>query len=412
MSNEPTIYTIPDYRLPEFVKKLGKLNRKAAKLGCAAVSYTVVGHESLSVLPPDAPDSKEYYVRIEATQITVSGEAPKLGDWSFIAKVEPLEDGKTSLIHTVPGTSTKVDDRFRSLGPSVCEHCNARRIRRDTFVVCHDVTGEQKQVGRQCLADFTGINTPSKVALSTERLNLFDEASDSDPGSFRPYFGDKADTKAVLALTSAYISKFGWVPRSQSEYRTPTAAMVAKHFWLDKYATEREKQEVAEFNQIAKEPVHQERAAKVVEWIKTELADKVRSDYEQNLVALTVLDLTTTKHLGIVCSAVAAYQKANNLKVEYAKRNETAKLSRFVGQVGEKINGVKATIQFVKSMQSHYGALTLVKFVDENQNIYSWFASGDKDFEAGQACVIKGSIKGHKEYNGIQETQLTRVKVA
>lgn len=404
---EPTVYTIPDFRLADFVKRLDKLNRKAKKYGNEAVSYKVLGHEPLVVKHPDFNQN----VVINATQITVSGSAPKLGNWSFIARVELLENRKTSLIHTVPGTNVKVDDRFRSLGPNVCEHCNSKRFRRDTFIVCHNETGEQKQVGRQCLADFTGINSPERAAYSFSLVSLFDEATDQSERGYRDYFGEHVLVHQVLALTSAYISKLGWTPRS-AEFGTPIAGKVAHHFWIDVRETAFEKAERLQFDALANEPEHQDRATRVVEWIKNELANNIKSDYEQNLVALTTLDLTTTKHLGIVCSAVAAYQRAMNLKIEYAKRNADYKASRFVGNVGDKISDVKVKVLFVKSMESYYGPTTLVKFVDDNQNIYSWFASGDKDFVVGNECTIKGAIKGHKEYNEIQETQLTRVKVA
>lgn len=406
---EPTVYSIPDFRLPDFQKKLEKLNRKAKKYGNEGISFKVVGHEPILVAHPDFPKKN---ISLSATQITVSGSAPKLGHWAFIARVELLEDRKTSLIHSVPGNTIKVDDRFRSLGPGVCEHCNAKRFRRDTFIVCNEVAGEQKQVGRQCLADFTGFNTPERAAYSASLFSLFDEATDRDDRGFRDYFGENCPTHEVLALTSAYISKFGWLPRS-AEYGVPTVAYVANHYYTNHvHETESERAQRLEFAKLAQQPEHQERATKVVEWIKNELANNYRSDYEQNLVALTTLELTTTKHLGLVCSAVSAYQRAMNLKVEYAKKNEAAKDSRFVGKIGEKISNVKAKVTFVKSISSYYGSVTLVKFVDDNKNIYSWFASGDKDFTVGSEFTIKGTVKEHKTFNDIQETQLTRVKVA
>jgi hypothetical protein len=403
---EPTVYEIPDFRFVEFKNKLDKLNRKAKKLGSEPVSFTVVGHTTRAHRHPDF--DKE--IPIKYTQITVTGKGPQLGGWTFVARVEPLADGKTSLIHTVPGVSIKVDDRFRTLGPSVCEHCNVRKARKDTFVVCEDVTGIQKQVGRQCLADFTGINTPAKAALATSWCNLFDESTDTSERGFRDYFGSHVPTEKALALTSAYISMFGWVPRSaSSETNRPTSSWVGLHFWSGN-RTSYEKEIMSTASLLATAPDHMERAAKVVEWVKNEL--NPRSDYEQNLKTLVSQELATEKHFGLICSAVAAWQKAMNLKAEYAKRNEEKKASRFVGEVGGKIADVPVKVDFVRSMDSHYGPVTLIKFCDENGNLFSWFASGDKKITAGDKFVLKGSIKSHKEYNGIQETQLTRVKLA
>ena len=45
-----------------------------------------------------------------------------------------------------------------------------------------------------------------------------------------------------------------------------------------------------------------------------------RSDYEQNIVALLKADLATRKHLGLVCSAFPAYQRAMALTNQAPER--------------------------------------------------------------------------------------------
>ena len=56
-----------------------------------------------------------------------------------------------------------------------------------------------------------------------------------------------------------------------------------------------------------------------------------------------------------------------------------------------------------------WGPTTLVKFIDNDGNLLTWFASGDRDYNVGEAGFITGTVKQHKEYQGIKETSVSRV---
>ena len=404
-------YVIPVDHIDEFKAEIAKLNRNAVKLGSDPITF-VVGQKKIVertfYFGEHHEQSKKY--KVEAVDVVLTGTAPKLEGYLFIARIEYLSDSKSVLFHTVPGSNVKIDERFRGLDASVCEHCNMKRRRNDTFVVQEVATGKQTQVGRQCLADFTGINDPTKAAMKAASLSVFEKLYDSEERFWGRVREDTIDTLEALSLTSAYICKFGWVPKSQSEFNHPTASYVEEHF--APWASNRS-EDVAfrkEMRALSEEQVHQDRATKVVEWIKNELFTTAKSDYELNLVTLTVNELTQRRHLGIVCSAVAAYQRAMNQKVEYAGLREVSKASKFFATVGERVRSIKVKVQFVKSFEGSFGPTTLVKFVTEDGNILTWFASGDRDYEAGQEVVIDGTVKSHKAYQGIEETQMTRCK--
>lgn len=408
----PDTYTIPTYQFGDFVTRIAKLNRKAKRLGCLPASYQVVGETTIKVPTPEDFESDEKFYEIPAKIVSVAGTAPQVGDHQLLARIEYLGDGeKSKLFHTVPGTDIKVDERFRGLSAHVCEHCNTSRVRRDTFVVRNTIDGEQLQVGRNCLADFIGGVSPEQIAANAAYLKLFDNIGGEGNDGFRGYFHDRIDTKKVLCLTSAYINVYGWVPKSQSndQFR-PTSSRVYDHFCNQTRFTQEEKAEVIAFDAMSKDIINTSRATDVINWIKNDLAPVAKNDYELNLCTLVVGDLTETRHLGIVCSAVSAYQRAMNRGVEYARKKIEHAKSAYVGTVGDRLRDLAVTVQFVKSMNSIYGSTTLVKFVDETGNIMSWFASGDKIYQPGQKLVITGTVKAHKEYQDIKETQLTRVK--
>ena len=405
-------YTIPADHISDFTASIAKLNRKAVKLGCDPITFVIGEKKLVERTFYYNVNTREEYSRkykIEAFEVSMTGSAPVLAGFQFIARIEYLSDSKSVLFHTVPGSNVKIDERFRGLDASVCEHCNMKRRRNDTFVVLETSTGKQTQVGRQCLADFTGINDPEKVAQRAAFLSVYENLRDYEEGFWGAVREDTIDTMEALALTSAYIGKIGWVPKSACE-GNPTANSVADHFSTF-IKTSEEAKFLRSMRDLSKETFHQERATKVVEWIKNELSQTAKSDYELNLVTLTVNELTQRRHLGIVCSAVSAYQRAMNQKVEYANKREAAKASKFFGTVGERARDLKVTVQFVKSFEgSLYGPTTLVKFVTEKGEILTWFASGDRNYQAGQEVVIDGTVKSHKAYQGIEETQMSRCK--
>ena len=409
-------YTIPNFKMPEFMAAIVKLNRKAAKLGVTPVVVeTIANIDVKHVREPEEGSVRGKVYYIPSTVIALFGKAPRVEGFEFIARVEYLSDGESTLFHTVPGADTKIDERFRILKSGTCEHCNKIRLRKDTFIVKELSTGQQKQVGRQCLADYTGIHTvenlAAKASWATQVAAVVDEIDEYWSGGARGYFVDKVDTLHALALTSAYIEKYGWTAKSAcfDGSKTATASYVSCHFGPRSHLTSEEKQYLEQFDSLSQDPKHIERSTKVVAWIKDDLAIRAKSDYELNLVTLVTKDLTESKHLGIVCSAVSAYQRAMNQQVEYSKRAELNKNSKPVGEVGKRFRDLPVEVTFLKSLESNWGASTLVKFRDETGNILTWFASGDRDFEVGQKTKITATVKAHNEYNGIMETQVSRV---
>lgn len=409
----PENYTIPEYQFGDFVARMAKLNRKAKRLGCPAASYHIQGVTTITVRRASEDGGKDKTYNIPAKIIAVDGVAPQVGNHQLLARIEYLSDSKSKLFHTVPGFDIKVDERFRDLDSRICEHCNTHRFRKDTFVVRDTTNGEQKQIGRNCLADFIGGMSPEAIAANATYLKLFDDIGSTEGNDgYRGYFVDKVDTNTVLRLTSACISLYGWVPKSQAGngFRS-TAGRVAMHFLPNQsHLDQADKDEIIRVAALSNQPVHEEYAAKVVAWIVNDLSKSARSDYELNLCTLVVGELTETRHLGLVCSAVSAYQRAMNKGIEYARKRVEAAKSEFIGVKGDKFKDVPVSVQFVRSFDGAYGPVTLIKFADEKGNVLTWFASGDKRFEPGEKLTISGTIKGQNEREGIKETMLTRVK--
>lgn len=408
-----TEFTIPVTAWTDFQADLAKLNKRAAKLGCDPITATVLRHEKVkrqhTVVDGTWQRTREY--ECDAIVIALDGVAPRLNGWEFLARVEYLSDGASVLFHSVPvSTGAVVDDRFRSLRPDTCEHCNKVRRRNDTFIVRNVESGEQKQVGRQCLADFTGINDPRIAAAAASRLHTYESIREGADHCWRGHFVNRCDTLEALTLTSVYITLYGWVSRKTADAtgNRPTSSMVMRHYWGKVDECTRGMMAKAR-NEIENNPLHAQRASEVVAWIKTWLTQNAKSDYDKNLITLVLNDLTESKHLGIVCSAVQAYLRHMEREAELKTKREQGAASQHVGEIKQRLRNVAATVTMARPMESIYGASTLMKLASADGNVFTWFATGDRIITPGTPVVFDGTIKAHKERNGVKETQLSRV---
>ena len=80
--------------------------------------------------------------------------------------------------------------------------------------------------------------------------------------------------------------------------------------------------------------------------------------------------------------------------------------SQFVGTIGERIEIDVMVVNAVK-LENQYGLSTLHVFEDTNQNQYVW-ATSAKSWAIGTAHHIRGTVKAHKSYRGVNQTILQR----
>lgn len=93
-------------------------------------------------------------------------------------------------------------------------------------------------------------------------------------------------------------------------------------------------------------------------------------------------------------------------EAEQAKRR-----GNFLGEIGDKLE-IRVAYERCISFDSTFGTMFIEVFKDESGNTLIWKSSSGMKVPAnGQMVTIKGTIKDHQEYNGINQTVLTRVKV-
>ena len=391
-------YRIYEGNMERLEKKLNRIAKKCKKYG-NDFKYEQVGEEFAEHTDEDGNKYTVRYVLVEA-----EGKAV-INDWKFIACVEHTDKGN---IISKCGCEVEVPERYYT-SESICEHCNSRRYRKDTYIVQNTETGEFKQVGKSCLKDFTCGMSAEGIA---SYISLFDELIQGEviEGG---YHGTRyIEVRESLQYIAETIRHFGYV---RSDDTRPTKQRTREYYELEHgmlsgyYDKERAKELRAEIEAVsfdAKSDYAKELTEKVLVWIEEQ---EESNNYFHNLKTVCSLEYITFENFGLLASVFPAYDR--NLERERQKAEEQAQeqKSEFVGNVGDRITVQIAEFKIVTSWKTEFGLTKIFKIVDTDGNIYTWKTSGGI---ADGTETIVGTVKAHNEYRDVKQTELTRVRKA
>lgn len=390
-------------RLPEAREALDKLVKKARRYGCPDLAYTV-GETVTESYTVEEWDGERRKVTVEYNPLTITGEPVRVGNHEFLARVELLDGG--NLVDSRPGVED-LDPRFRHTN-GYCVHCNSVRRRKDVFVVRNTDTGEQVQVGRDCLRDYMGVDP---VAL-THRFSFWNAVrgfeEDERGHGGRAEWGTSLE--GAMILSAVCVRLFGWCSKGQAQYDEnlrPTSSYV----WTvlnPPIRADREERALIDRIKAECSDADRDTARAVIAWVRDELA--ADSDYCHNLKVIFGGDtIRDTRRLGLAVSAIAAYHRAKEQELRRTKEREAAKVSEHLGKVGERIRDLPVTLQLQRIIGGNEWAdSVLIKFVDDHGNILTWITSKGSGLEVGEKALLTGTVKAHGEYNGALETKMTR----
>ena len=145
-------YAIYEGNMERLDKKMARIQNKCRKYGCD-FRCEEVGEEFRELKDDNGCTYTARFVIIEAEGVAV------VSGWRFIASVEHTSKG--NIINRA--CDIEIPERYYT-GQPMCEHCNSRRGRKDTYIVMNEETGEFKQVGKSCLKDFTNGMSATVVA--------------------------------------------------------------------------------------------------------------------------------------------------------------------------------------------------------------------------------------------------------
>jgi hypothetical protein len=431
----PKVYRVPGDNLPGLQHAVEKLGRRADKLKLAPPTLTVTGHEDVPLVAKgwDDPwreaekgddgqflveDPKHVRGYRRYNFVVLTGEAPTLPGWELLGVIEHGDSEVGNVIRHVPGKSVPADYRKAA---GLCEHCGFTRRRLETFVLRRLEGGDLKQVGRNCLADFCrsaedAQNMVAAAELLARAEGLCRGAEDDGWGH-----GGRRERRVgvipLLSMTAAVIKALGWVSRSkaraQQDFSNPiratadwvrTFALVPPNLWsrMDKEVFDQK---------VSQVEIDETLPQAALEWVRAMRPQaETLDDYLYNLLVVLTDETVDEKHLGIACSAVAAYQRHLGQLKENELREQRRVSQRHLGTV-KKREVFDVEVLAVREYDGDYGVRVMVSMADPEGNRLQWWTGGGHNLAEGHRYRLKATVKAHEEFKGWPQTVVSRCVV-
>lgn len=406
----PQTVTFPARRLDEAITRIEKANRRLEREGLTERFTWTTQLTPATRKPTDAevrlgalPDAL-----IDDSTIELTLSAPRLGHegWTFSAAIDRVPGSEAIVVRTAPGADLS---GWRPT-PGLCDHCGHKRRRTTTYIVEGD-DGQRLQVGSTCLEAFMGIKPAGLWTLHFDPEDLLPEESEE-----KAVRGQSVvDVRTFLAQSLA-VSQRGasFVTRGQVRYDggLSTSDQVLDVF----YSTSRDRRRVAE-REVAEALLSDILDEGLVEEVIAAAAGLDPSgDYGANMQAILSADTCSTKHLGLLASAVAVWRRGQAKAAEAAAREESKAQIKagFLAEVGTRLRDVPATVVRLQEYTDSFGyqekTTTYLTLHAAGHEVF-WKASKELSVDVGDSVVFTGTVKEHGSFRGVDQTVITRGKV-
>lgn len=393
------VYAIYEEFYPEVEKKLRRIAKKCMKHG-NDFTFKVDGEEIRSIKNNET-DRMEYYKFI---LVNVEGTA-KIDNWECIAVLEMHEVG--NIIHRI-NTEIEIPDRFK-YSKNVCEHCNSKRYRNNLYVIHNIETDEWKQVVGNCLILYTnGLNMEYVTAYLDGITELEENDGIVDFNRGKEYY--KATD--VISRAVEIINKTGYF-NSQSDL--PTKALVSIMF-DHKYGADKvnERLTAYRFTNVYftdKDFYKEETKDTVDKIVEYYLSIKDNSEFIHNIHVMLNEGYVDARSFGYLCYLPEGYAKHIQREIEKAQRLEEK--SEHFGEVGKRYKDkVVYSIELLTSWYTEFGITRLYKIILDDGLVLTWKSTKDIECDEGENFdKITFTVKGHNEYNGKKQTEVSRCKI-
>lgn len=357
-------FTVPYYNIDKVKKMAEKLAKKTNN-----VKFEIINEVWLRF--PNLP--KEDPRRFKAYEIEVEGSY-RIEDWEFVASLEHLPTG--NMIRNI--SDRELPKKFRTCKP-YCEHCNTLRNRKDTFVLFNHKVNEYKQVGRQCLENYTGMSLEevSSIAEAVRGFEMLEVDLEDDS-----LLEDYKSRGYCIAMYNFLFKQYAYKVISTKGYdRDTTVGEI-----LEAY----EKGDIDDNDYL-------EELEEITKWIEADTSD---SEYMSNLKVLWNAEALEPKHYRTIASGI--FVALRDIKRAKSVNNE------HIGTVGQRIPVEIESVRVLYTRHdSFYGDSYLYKIVDTQGHTLIY--STDRDLSKVKKMVA--TVKAHEEYKGEKQTVITRAKI-
>lgn len=393
------IYAIYEGIFSEVERKLNRIIRKCEKHG-NPFTFEVKGEEIRENINEET-GAKEYYKFI---LVEVEGTA-KIDDWEAVAVLEIHNGG--NIIRRI-NTAIDIPERFKHT-ENICEHCNSKRQRKNLYIIHNTKTDDWKQVGGSCLKLYTnGLNMEYVTAF-------FDGITELEENDGIFYRGGKPyiPIYEVLSYAVEVVEKAGYFnsqafPSTKwivSEFLSKNRSRAIEDINHELYF---QKSDLSfSMDDFGKENTEYT-IDKIVDYY-TNLEDN--SEFIHNIKVILNEGYVQIQNIGFLCYLPQGYKKHLQKEEERIRKEKIAANSNHFGEIGKRYKEKEIQhIDLVTCWETMYGTTYIYKIIlaDGTNLIWktsNWFCLEDK-FDK-----VTFTVKGHNEYKGEKQTEVTRCKI-
>ena len=397
-AGERTLYEIPAGNYPKFEAAIAKLSKRSEKL---------IGLPIIPFIFDRYNRKEDNGTQVRVYKVMLTAETPKLGGWEFVARIDHSQE-TGNILRVVPNTTHKVPEKYRTSLPN-CDHCNARRKRRDTFIVCHEETNEFKQIGSNCLADFLG-HDPYKIARMAEFLSYADEVSHSY-GNYDGLLDHRyVDLEDYLTHVATMVRLYGWTSGKaayENENLTSTRERASTNFHV---ANNPKRKHDEFFDKVTDED--RALAVEALEWARGFSEKDDLSEYEHNVLVIANAEAIEYRSMGLAASIVGVHVRNKLREAGIAEERKRLADSQYVGEPKQRLKFGPCKVLKASAVEGFYGTTYIYKFVTSEGNVLTWFASQSLKVVEGSTVDLVGTVVKHDDFKGVKQTVVNRCKMA
>lgn len=388
------LFTIGAENLDLFRKRFARMSRAYIKLGMPAPEYRIVDEKILA-------NEEDFFRQGQnVVDVEISVELPMSERFKFVGCVEPVPGSDENLVYSYGGET--LPEKYRKCEAN-CDHCRQDRKRERVYILRDMESGKYSQVGKSCLAGYLpgGISVAMLKALDVlpgmgwEDQNFFGRSPE----------GASIDLARFLPFVSRSIRQDGWVSRSEAQRSYPLRMSTADRAYED-YREARERQTFWTEGLFEKmfSPEDFSAARRTLEYFTRECPEECE-EYERNLFVVFGSGRARIKDLPLAASAIQHVSR--KLAKESSQRMGWA--DAHAGKPGERLDLGEVTVEKVFSFEGMYGMSHLHVFRDSEDRALVW-KTGAVCMMEGEKLHLTGTVKEHGEYDGRQQTVLSRCK--
>lgn len=372
-------------RLDDLQHAISKYAKKAQRAGLEAPTLTIIDQYAKRVKVYEAdPITQTQHKRgemvIDVVEIDIYFPPYKLGDYTPAAVIDhtTATGGAGNMIYKLDPAEI-IPQEYRT-APAFCEHCKTRRNRAKT-VLLRNAHGELKQVGTDCLSEYTGV-TEFDILRNMEAVNSILLEADTETGNYSGGSSNHVDTMLYL----------------EKCIHLTTAAGYNKNIKNKAHDVKPEEITAAD----------KDNAQKVIDFFR---GNEFDDEFLYNIKTQLQHDYTRPYN-GFIAYAYTAYIKENERQQRRQEAAESRAKSDYYGTAGERIKNIQVIGRIVAGYETIYGYTYIYEFRDIDNHVFIWKTSSNfkTDDNGNYSGRITATIKEHNEYNGTKQTILTRVK--